>query len=60
MSFRRASEGSRLLVELESRDGSEVWALPFGSKQPAKKDELGIADLLLAAVGIALGAERPV
>ena len=38
MSFRRASEGSRLLVELESRDGSEVWALPFGAKQQAKKE----------------------
>ena len=28
--FRRAAEGSRLIVELTSRDASEMWALPFG------------------------------
>ena len=29
MSFRRAAEGSRLMLELNSRDASEVWALPW-------------------------------
>ena len=29
LSFRRAAEGSRLLLHLASRDASEVWALPF-------------------------------
>ena len=29
LSFRRAAEGSRLLVDLQSRDASEVWAMPF-------------------------------
>ena len=33
LSFRRAADGSRLLLSLESRDASEVWALPVDAEE---------------------------
>ena len=52
LSFRRAADGSRLLLSLESRDASEVWALPFDA------DEATSAAAAAAAGGGARGAKK--
>ena len=54
LSLRKSADASRMIVELQSRDASEIWALPFADARfgPGTGPGMGL--------GVALGVWRKV